>query len=150
MAGRKTDEWLKRTARDLLSKDERAGASVPNIASRSVFEPKIDLFEDPKQFLIKVEIPGVRLEDLRVVYLPDVHAVVVQGVRKEENVADSLPVSAHQLEILYGEFARVIELPDSPIEPDRMKIAYRLGFLNIFVPKARMRVTHTRITIRRV
>jgi len=147
MARRSLEEWFWQVGGDVL-----VITSSPNATSagRRFWEPKVDLFEDQSSFVVKVELAGVNPQELQIVYLPDRHSVLLRGVRRDDHPTGASQRHVHQLEIYYGEFEREVNLPDAPVEPDKMLAHYRGGFLYVLVPKASLRVRHTRVTIHEV
>ena len=117
---------------------------------KGFWQPHIDLFEDRDNYYLRVELAGVKGEDLQLLYLPDSHSMLVKGVRREEECFDAQSTGCHQLEIYYGEFEREVELPEAPIEPSKVKAQFKNGFLFVLVPKAKAVFRHTKISIRKV
>ncbi len=115
-----------------------------------MWQPCIDLFETQREFILKAELAGVEPEHVQVAYVPGRHSLLLRGVRQEIDPSSEERSSIHQLEIYYGEFEREISLPQTPVEPERMRAQFRNGILYVGLPKATLRVTHTRITIRKV
>lgn len=141
------EDWFWQVSGDVLviqSVSGRAGAS------RQFWTPSADLYEDESHFVVKVELAGVAPGQLQIAYLPDRHSLLVRGVRTEDDPTHTVKQQVHQLEIYYGEFEREIPIPDKPVEPDRMQAQYRSGFLYVLIPKAKLRVRHTRVTIHEV
>ena len=96
---------------ELLGEAERLHRQFFRLAASATtpvsWLPPIDVFEDEREWLIVVAMPGVPRERVQVVR--DGNALIVRGTR-------SLPAgsSGHvvrQLEIPYGAFERRIELP---------------------------------------
>ncbi|MCX7642290.1 MAG: Hsp20/alpha crystallin family protein [Armatimonadetes bacterium] len=96
----------------------------------SRWEPAVDVCEDDEAYYIIVEVAGVDEQDLEVEYHPN-GALVVRGVRRPPMTG---AVQCLVLEIPYGPFERRIPLP-SLINPDGITAEYRLGLLQIRVPK---------------
>lgn len=118
--------------------------------SRKFWEPRIDLIEDEGHFYLKVELAGVKAEELQLLYLPDSHSMLIRGVRREEDCFEAHRTGAHQLEIYYGEFEREVPLPDFPIEPSQVRSQVKNGFLYVLMPKAKTIFRHTKVSIREV
>lgn len=150
MASRKQDEWLWQIEASLSRLGEGVSARVPSVASKRCWQPAIDLVEDPTRFILKVELAGVNGEDVDVLYVPGRHSILIRGHRPEEDSGDEPRTGIHRLEIFYGDFEREVPLPEAPVEPQGIRSGYRGGFLFVLIPKARTRLAHTRITIRRV
>lgn len=150
MARRNPEVWFWQAGGDLQRLATEIGGRRGAIQSGRFWEPRIDLNEDGEHFYLKIELAGVRGEDVQLIYLPDSHTMLIRGVRKEEDCFESHRTGAHQLEIYYGEFEREVVLPDMPIEPDQVKAQMKNGFLYVLIPKAKSVFRHTKISIRKV
>ena len=93
--------------------------------------PALDVHEDKDSFSIRVELPGMRREDIAV-SLQD-GALVISGERKEEKVTEGTEV--HRQERFYGRFSRALTLP-SAVAGDKVKAQYKDGILTVTLPKA--------------
>jgi len=93
--------------------------------------PALDVHEDKDSFSIRVELPGMRCEDIEV-SLQD-GALVISGERKEEKVTEGTEV--HRQERFYGRFSRALTLP-SAVAGDKVKAQYKDGILTVTLPKA--------------
>ena len=93
--------------------------------------PALDVHEDKVSFSIRVELPGMRREDIEV-SLQD-GALVISGERKEEKVIEGTEV--HRQERFYGRFSRALTLP-SAVAGDKVKAQYKDGILTVTLPKA--------------
>ena len=93
--------------------------------------PALDVHEDKDSFSIRVELPGMRREDIEV-SLQD-GALVISGERKEEKVIEGTEV--HRQERFYGRFSRALTLP-SAVAGDKVKAQYKDGILTVTLPKA--------------
>ena len=125
MANRRdADERMWSQACELLAEAERLhrrffriapGAHVP-----AAWEPPIDVFEDERELVVVVAMPGVSADRVEVRH--DGEALVVRGMR-------GLPIEStarrwRQLEIPYGLFERRIELPPGRFEIGRPEVAH--------------------------
>jgi HSP20 family protein len=93
--------------------------------------PALDVHENKDSFSIRVELPGMKREDIEV-SLQD-GALVISGERKEEKVAEGTEV--HRQERFYGRFSRALTLP-SAVAGDKVKAQYKDGILTVTLPKA--------------
>lgn len=109
--------------------------------SQRSWKPKIDLCESEEAIEISVEIAGVEPEAISVQYASERHAIVIRGKREPEKAKRSL--RCYQLEVLYGEFERVVNLPDVTVDKNGIRARYTNGMLYISVPKRR-EVPHRR------
>jgi HSP20 family protein len=93
--------------------------------------PPLDVHEDKDSFSIRVELPGMKREDIEVT-LQD-GALVITGERKEEKVTNETTV--HRQERFYGKFTRALTLP-AAVSGDKVKAQYKDGILTVTLPKA--------------
>jgi HSP20 family protein len=93
--------------------------------------PALDVQEDKESFSIRVELPGMKREDIEVT-LQD-GALVITGERKEEKTAEGTEV--HRQERFYGKFTRALTLP-AAVAGDQVKAQYKDGILTVTLPKA--------------
>jgi HSP20 family protein len=93
--------------------------------------PAADVFRLPDGWLVKVELPGIRLDDVAVGVRG--RSLTVAGTRR-----DSLRKSAtHELmEIAYGDFAREFSFPDD-LTRARVLADYRDGMLMVLITTER-------------
>ena len=93
--------------------------------------PALDVHEDKDSFSVRVELPGMKREDIEVA-LHD-GALVISGERKEEKIAEGTEV--HRQERFCGKFSRVLTLP-AAVAGDKVKAQYKDGILTVTLPKA--------------
>jgi HSP20 family molecular chaperone IbpA len=92
--------------------------------------PNTDVYVCDQGLVIKVELAGMRREDLGVVI--EENRVKITGDRPDGCRAGRCKF--YHMEINYGAFEVVIELPPE-YDPALAKAAYQNGFLRIDVPK---------------
>ncbi len=95
------------------------------------WSPHVDVYETAEAFIIKVELAGVRKEDIKI-QMND-RLVILTGKRDDECM--EVREHYHMAEISYGIFIRQIELPDN-LNSDLVTARFDRGFLKIFIPKA--------------
>ncbi len=135
MRHRKVEELYWQVGGELQRMSEELSGSRPRVAAGKAWEPRVDVVEDERRFVVKAEIAGVRGDDISLVYMPRRHSLILRGVRPEMEYSEGERTAVHQLEILVGEFEREVTLPDTPIDPARIRAQYRNGFLIVVVPK---------------
>ena len=92
--------------------------------------PSIDTFEMDDSYVVKVELPGMKLEDIDVSVSDD--ALTVKGQKKPESgVKDE---DYYRSEIAYGSFSRTITLP-STADTKNIEASYEDGMLRIRLPR---------------
>ncbi len=146
MPRRDVEEWFVQVGREMASLAEELSTGRPRVAGGHGWEPRVDLFEEASRLLVRVELAGVRSEDVGLHFVPERHALVVRGVRPEMDLGDDERRAAHLLEIPVGEFAREITLPRVSIDARSIRAQFRNGMLLIAVPKLD-RVIVTRTTV---
>ena len=92
--------------------------------------PALDVQEDKDTFNVRVELPGLKREDIDV-SLQD-GALVISGERKSEKIEEG--VSVHRQERYYGKFQRALTLPE-PVAASKVKADYKDGVLTVTLPK---------------
>jgi HSP20 family molecular chaperone IbpA len=120
MRRRESHEWFFEIGTDLGHLPEELSRGRLKVAHGKLWEPRVDIREDPAQIIVKD--------------VPERHTLVIRGTRHEE--APDERTVAHQLEVYYGEFAREVVLPEVPINADGVRAQYRNGFLTVLIPKA--------------
>jgi HSP20 family protein len=129
---------IKQMERDMLQiSDEvfRGFFDSPLVSGR-FWHPSMDIFENDTHLLVKVEIAGVKVDEVQVSLSSDDRTLTISGIRREGEKAHNSRLSAHQLEIYCGPFGRSITLPHTdPIDRDAVSANYKDGILTISVPK---------------
>lgn len=94
--------------------------------------PSVDVFERGDSFVVKVEIPGVKQEDVDLSVAED--TLLIKGERKAEiGVKEA---DYHRSELSYGGFYRSVSLP-APVDSQNIDAVYEDGILRITLPIAR-------------
>jgi HSP20 family protein len=94
------------------------------------FSPSIDVQEDDKEYVVKVELPGMDEKDVEVL-LSD-HALTIKGEKKEEK--EGKGKNYYHVERSFGSFQRVIPLPPG-IDAQKAEAAFKKGVLSVSLPK---------------
>lgn len=94
------------------------------------WRPSIDVFETEKTVVVRVELGGVRAQDVKVTVDGDV--LKIQGSRRALSAGDA--VRLHRMEIAFGRFERTIRIA-IPFERDRVNASLEEGFLTVVLPK---------------
>ena len=99
--------------------------------------PSIDLTETDKTVEVRVDLPGVKPEEIDIEVSGD--TLRVTGERKEEQ--EEKGKTYHRIERYSGSFARAITLPCA-VKDDKVHAECRDGVLTISLPKAEEVKTH--------
>ena len=102
-----------------------------NVQEQHAWAPVLDVQEDKDNFRVRVELPGLKREDITV-SIED-GTLVISGERKTEAADEGTEV--HRQERYYGKFSRALTLP-SAVAADQVKAAYKDGILTVTLPKA--------------
>jgi HSP20 family protein len=94
------------------------------------FVPPVDVYEDAQKVVLKLEVPGVKQEDLDI--RVENQTLTVKGERKFE--AEEKEENFHRIERRYGSFVRSFTLPQS-VDPDAVTATYDAGVLSISLAK---------------
>jgi HSP20 family protein len=92
--------------------------------------PALDLYEDKEGLVAKVELPGMKKEDITISLEDDV--LTVSGERKQDPQLDGATVC--RCERTLGRFERSLTLPGK-VDAAKIKAAYTDGVLTIRLPK---------------
>jgi HSP20 family protein len=97
----------------------------------SEWSPVADITEDDTEYLIKMELPEVRKEDLKVNLENGV--LTISGERKFEK--EERKKRYHRIERAYGSFSRGFVVPDDSAV-DTVRAEFKDGVLNVHLAKA--------------
>jgi HSP20 family protein len=100
-------------------------------ASTPAWAPALDIAEGTDAYLVTVELPGVKLDDLEIT-LED-GLLTIQGER--QFTSESSEGQYHRVERSSGAFRRAITLP-AHVMADAVEASMEDGVLRILVPKA--------------
>lgn len=92
------------------------------------WRPPTDVLETENDFVVVVEIAGMRGLDISATY--DKGLLSIRGVRTEKSGSKAY----HQMEIAYGEFVTEVRLPNG-IDTEKIEATYSDGFLRVVLPK---------------
>lgn len=93
--------------------------------------PAVDIAEGKNEYHIKVELPEVKKEDVKI-SLSD-GMLHIKGERKLEK--EEKDKKFHRIERFYGSFMRSFSVPDN-VDEAKLKADYKDGMLNIYLPKS--------------
>ena len=94
------------------------------------FMPPADIIEREKEYLIKVDLPDVPKEEVKVLF--DDGVLTIKGERKVEKEVKGEKV--HRTERLFGMFERSFVLPED-IDPKLIKAESKEGVLFVHLPR---------------
>lgn len=100
--------------------------------TRSDWMPSVDISESDDEFLIKVEVPEIRKEDINIQVNNGM--LTISGERKQEKKDEK----QHRIERYYGSFARSFSLPEN-VREEGISAEQKDGMLYLHLQKAEER-----------
>jgi len=94
------------------------------------WSPLVDISEDDKEYRIKVELPEIKKEDVKVT--AEEGTLTITGERKFE--AEQKGRKYHRVERAYGSFGRSFSLPDDA-SPVKVNAEFKDGVLTVHLVK---------------
>ncbi len=94
------------------------------------FMPLADVIEREKEYLVKIDLPDVRKEDVKVLF--DDGVLTIKGERKEEKEVKG--ETMHRTERFYGAFERGFALPDD-VDAKGIHAECKDGVLTVSLPR---------------
>jgi HSP20 family protein len=131
------DRWLS-VPKDLFELTERIDRLFDELihqrwgftAPALEWNPSWDLYETEDAFILEVDLPGTRKEDVKVAV--EGQDLIVEGARASEQTHTSGKV--HYRERQSGRFVRRARLPES-VDKERIVAEFRDGVLRVTLPK---------------
>jgi HSP20 family protein len=100
------------------------------IAATPTWAPRIDAFDRETELFIRVELPGVKPEDVEIT-LED-RTLTISGKRQFEETAEA--GRYHRREIFTGEFKRTLVLPEG-LNAEEITAKAENGMLGVIIPR---------------
>jgi HSP20 family protein len=92
--------------------------------------PAVDIHEEPKQFVVRADLPGVKPSDIEIT--ADKGVLSLRGSRNFEQKSDDGHYS--RVERVSGKFVRTFTLPEN-VQTDAIKAQFKDGVLELTIPK---------------
>lgn len=93
--------------------------------------PVVDIAEHDDEYVVKVELPGVNKEDVKITLESNI--LTIGGEKKQEK--ETKKENYHRVERSYGSFQRSFTLP-TMVKSDKIDAIYKDGILSVSLPKA--------------
>jgi HSP20 family protein len=106
-----------------------AGGSASDARIRR-WIPAMDLVERDDHFILKVDLPGLTQDDVKVELQDNVMTISGERKQAEEHRADGY----YRLERAFGSFSRSLTLPEG-VDADAVTAKFENGVLEVTVPK---------------
>ncbi|HKP85118.1 MAG TPA: Hsp20/alpha crystallin family protein [Blastocatellia bacterium] len=110
--------------------DNSAATASDEGVALSTWTPAVDIYEDDQAFLLKLELPEVSREDVKV-NLHD-NTLSITGERRFEN--EEKREGYHRVERSYGQFYRSFTLPPN-VNAEAINAQFKDGMLRLTLPK---------------
>ena len=94
------------------------------------FIPAVDVYEDEKKVVLKLEVPGIEEKDLDVSV--EKNTLTIKGERKLEK--EEKEENFHRIERRYGSFYRAFTLPTT-VDTESVAASYNAGVLKVELTK---------------
>ena len=102
---------------------------VDDQLNSGTWAPPVDVTEEEDKLMVRVEVPGMNEQDLKVHYEDGL--LSVSGERQFEQKENR---NYHRIERAYGSFVRTFSLPRS-VDATKITANYKDGVLEIEIPK---------------
>lgn len=110
-------------------KGDKEGSNIISATGIS-WNPYIDVQEKKNSYVLRVELPGLEKEDIKVSL--DENTITIKGEKKYESGKDDK--GRYYRECSYGKFQRSIKLA-SDIESEKIEASYKNGVLRLVLLK---------------
>ncbi len=105
------------------------------IKKSSVWRPAIEVKQTDSEYKVKVQLPGVKKDDIDVELDNDFMTITAEiEEEKEEKQENERNARYHTCEFRYGKYQRTISF-DQPIKSAEANAEYKNGVLTIKIPK---------------
>lgn len=101
-----------------------------NPLTTASFVPAVDVYEDAKKVVLKLEVPGMEEKDLDI--RVENNTLTVKGERKFEK--DEKEENFHRIERRYGTFYRSFTVPTT-VDTETVQASYNAGILKVELSK---------------
>ena len=108
------------------------GETGESAQAHSSWKPAVDIVEHDDAYIAKVELPGVRKEDVKITMQDDV--LTIRGEKHQEK-KENKNANFHRIERFYGSFQRSFTLPTS-VRNENIDAEFSNGILTVRMPKA--------------
>ena len=113
-----------------IFQDYGRGQGENDSVAAAAFVPPVDVYEDEHKIVLKLEVPGLKQEDLDIQI--EKNTLTVKGERKFEK--EEKEENFHRIERRYGSFFRSFTLPNT-VNPEAVKASYDAGVLRVELEK---------------
>jgi HSP20 family protein len=105
--------------------------------ARSAFEagltPRVDMYEEDKEVVVKAELPGIKKKDLDIKLEDDV--LTIKAEKTDEKEEGEEGTTHYYRERRFGKYVRRMTLP-ARVDGEKITASLKKGILEIKLPKA--------------
>jgi HSP20 family protein len=122
--------------REVASLEDRVHSLFQDFAgdgqtvTAAAFAPAVDVYENGEKVVLKLDVPGIKEEDLDI--RVENQTLSVRGERKFE--AEEKEENFHRIERRYGSFFRSFSLPTT-VDTENVNASYNAGVLKLELKK---------------
>lgn len=116
---------------------------VPAVPKNGDWMPTVDVYEEEKELVVKVDLPGVKKEDVHITATED--ALMIEG--KTETETEEKKDNYFARERRYGSFMRRIPMPVT-VNAEKAAATFDNGMVTIKLPKVEEKPKVRKIEIR--
>jgi len=120
---------LQNRLNSIFNEFPRFSGDTENLTTGS-FIPPVDVYEDAHKVVLKLEVPGIKQEDLDIKL--ENQTLTVKGERKFEK--EEKEENFHRIERSYGSFVRSFTVPQM-VDTENVAASYDAGVLTIALNK---------------
>lgn len=95
------------------------------------WSPLTDIYEDEENYKLKVDLPGIKKEDVKISFSDG--QLSISGERKQEN--ENKNSKYHRIERTFGKYYRSFSLPQKIVE-EKIDAEFKDGQLIVNIPKS--------------
>jgi HSP20 family protein len=103
--------------------------------------PDMDLYEEKGELVVKMELPGLKKDDIDISLEGD--RLIVKGSKKEEQTKQD--TTYYRSERCFGQFYRSVTLPHQ-VKSDKIQAHFENGVLEIRLPRVEARTKRIELT----
>lgn len=105
--------------------------------ARSAFEsgltPRMDMYEEDKEVVVKAELPGIKKKDIDIKL--DGRMLIIKAEKRDEKEEGEEGTTHYYRERRFGQYVRRMTLP-ARVDAERVTASLKKGLLEIKLPKA--------------
>lgn len=114
------------------------------IKRESIWRPAIEIKQNDKEYKVKVQLAGVKKDDIKVDIDNDFMTISAEmHEEKEEKEQEEHNEKYHTCEFRYGKYKRTVSF-DTPVKSQESHAQYKNGVLTVTVPKQEIKESHAK------